>query len=62
VLRRPVESTLYSQVQETRLDVPFERECGYHWLAVHEHTVEELDGQALWERCLLPVGSSAAAS
>ena len=40
----------------TRLTRPrpfrHERECGYHWLAVREHTVEELDGQALRERCL----------
>ena len=38
-------------------DVCFEyvkalRECGYHWLAVQEHTVEELDGQGLRERYL----------
>jgi hypothetical protein len=38
-------------------DVCFEyvktlRECGYQWLAVQEHTVEELDGQGLRERYL----------
>jgi hypothetical protein len=26
------------------------RECGYQWLLVQEHTVEEIDGQALRER------------
>jgi hypothetical protein len=38
-------------------DVCFEylkalRDCGYQWLAVQEHTVEELDGQGLRERYL----------
>jgi hypothetical protein len=38
-------------------DVCFEyvkalHECGYQWLAVQEHTVEELDGQGLRERYL----------
>jgi hypothetical protein len=38
-------------------DVCFEyvralRECGYQWLAVQEHTVEEIDGQGLRERYL----------
>jgi hypothetical protein len=38
-------------------DVCFEyvkalRDCGYRWLAVQEHTVEELDGQGLRERYL----------
>jgi hypothetical protein len=38
-------------------DVCFEyvkalRECGYQWLAVQEHTVEEVDGQGLRERYL----------
>lgn len=28
------------------------RECGYHWLLVQEHTVEELDGGGLRERFL----------
>ena len=28
------------------------RECGYQWLAVQEHTVEELNGQGLRERYL----------
>ncbi len=28
------------------------RQCGYQWLAVQEHTVEELDGQGLRERYL----------
>jgi hypothetical protein len=38
-------------------DVCFEyvkalRECGYQWLAVQEHSVEEIDGQGLRERYL----------
>src|SRR5208283_2975085 len=28
------------------------RDCGYEWLAVQEHTVEELDGKGLRERYL----------